>query len=390
MAGPRTKPVALKDIAERANISIAAVSMALSGHPRISDSTRDRVISISKKMGYKKPRPTSKYRHSPHAPRATRSLPKRFGFYYLGMRLDDESIVSNLHDLVEEAARLDVRMEVQATIDTHDAQIITEKVLSFSRECDGLLISGLIPSELTQELINRNIPCVVVGRTMASLNSCVRHGRFTPQEGGVNLQGFASTKGADVQQRGYAARPKLPLVSPNEFEIAQAAIQYLTAKGFIRIGFMCEHIIKGLLGDRLRSAYRSALADLDVPWNAAYEYIAGEPFAGGLSAAKHFTQLKTPPDAYFVMDARVSASFIQAMKDLGSPIPEDAIVIYGQHDGVGRKYNVTHYPMVSDSHIRHRLTVELLYDLCTGRDMSATEILLPIVTHNMSDPDSII
>ena len=44
--------VRMKDVAERAGVSAATVSLALSGSPRISESTRSRVERAAREMGY--------------------------------------------------------------------------------------------------------------------------------------------------------------------------------------------------------------------------------------------------------------------------------------------------------------------------------------------------
>jgi DNA-binding LacI/PurR family transcriptional regulator len=48
------KPVTLKDIAERTGVSVATVSMALSGKGKISAKVCDRIVSIAEELDYKK------------------------------------------------------------------------------------------------------------------------------------------------------------------------------------------------------------------------------------------------------------------------------------------------------------------------------------------------
>src|SRR5688572_7792115 len=52
MLGTRGR-IRLTDIAEAANTSIATVSMALGGNPRISDATRKRVQQVCRELGYR-------------------------------------------------------------------------------------------------------------------------------------------------------------------------------------------------------------------------------------------------------------------------------------------------------------------------------------------------
>src|SRR5688572_15831921 len=46
------RKVRLKDLAAKANVSVATVSMALSDHPSISDATKKRIHQIGRRLGY--------------------------------------------------------------------------------------------------------------------------------------------------------------------------------------------------------------------------------------------------------------------------------------------------------------------------------------------------
>ena len=45
-------PITIYDIAQEADVSIATVSRAFNGHPRVSDSTRERVFEVARELGY--------------------------------------------------------------------------------------------------------------------------------------------------------------------------------------------------------------------------------------------------------------------------------------------------------------------------------------------------
>ena len=45
-------PVTIYDIAQEADVSIATVSRAFNGHPRVSESTRERVFAVARELGY--------------------------------------------------------------------------------------------------------------------------------------------------------------------------------------------------------------------------------------------------------------------------------------------------------------------------------------------------
>ena len=47
-----TGPVTIKDLAARLNVSPSTVSRALRGHPDISHSTRDKILSLANSLDY--------------------------------------------------------------------------------------------------------------------------------------------------------------------------------------------------------------------------------------------------------------------------------------------------------------------------------------------------
>ncbi|MCC5845002.1 MAG: LacI family DNA-binding transcriptional regulator [Verrucomicrobia bacterium] len=51
---PESRNITLKDIAERAGVSVMAVSMALRGRSGVSDKTRETLIALAEEMGYRK------------------------------------------------------------------------------------------------------------------------------------------------------------------------------------------------------------------------------------------------------------------------------------------------------------------------------------------------
>ena len=49
----------IRDIADRAGVSVAAVSLALNGKPGVGDSTRKRVLKIAEDLEYRRPAPST-------------------------------------------------------------------------------------------------------------------------------------------------------------------------------------------------------------------------------------------------------------------------------------------------------------------------------------------
>src|SRR5689334_9949998 len=105
MTAKTSKRVSLKDIADRAEISIAAVSMALSDHPRIALDTKRRVRQLSIEMGYGKGR--------------NRGIWSQFktedvGYMLVGERLEGDADSYTLHALMDSASGANVRLVASA------------------------------------------------------------------------------------------------------------------------------------------------------------------------------------------------------------------------------------------------------------------------------------
>src|SRR5262245_58050726 len=96
----RSARVTLKDIADKANVSIAAVSLALADRPGIGAETKSKVLRLSREMGYVP-------RRDPLLDRAndrTRLMKQRLGFLLLGGKLEHENYLGMLHALMVNSA----------------------------------------------------------------------------------------------------------------------------------------------------------------------------------------------------------------------------------------------------------------------------------------------
>jgi DNA-binding LacI/PurR family transcriptional regulator len=160
------RPATLKDIAEKAGVSIMAVSTVLNSSKStvgVSVSTRERILEIAQELEYR-----------PNA--FARSLRmKRIGTIGLVhdeglLRTDDPFIRELFNGINDVLASNDLDLLIYCGIDVHDRSTILSRLLG--NKIDGLLI---LPTEGGATWINKladtHVPIVVVSETVQGLPS---------------------------------------------------------------------------------------------------------------------------------------------------------------------------------------------------------------------------
>lgn len=301
----------LKDIAKESNRSVATISMALADHPKISKKTKQNILRISQKLGYKPPRERMRSLSS-----VARSCSlKRIGFFLMGDPHHHDVYPTILHALAANASSLGIRFEM-ASHDPAQADTAVEKMLAFAKGVDGMIVTGYIREDMIGVLVGRAIPHVVIGH----------YSHDTAER--------VSAK-ANVVDYDYLAMGKL-------------AVEYLARQGHTRIGFVCETLPEGLYYYRWLEGYRLGLANLNLPQEDSLIHVAGKSLVGGGPAAEAFAAQKNPPTAFLVPEVRTASSFIHTMKMLGFSVNEKNIVVASTTELI-EKYNLKDYPLISFS-----------------------------------------
>ncbi|NLE30121.1 MAG: LacI family transcriptional regulator [Phycisphaerae bacterium] len=340
------KKVTLKDIADSANMSLSTVSMALAGHSNVSLETRRKVNLLSQELGYKRGKKNTEQTSGASA----RSSSRHFGYMLIGNRLWDEARSILVHSLAEKSTPLGARLEISAVEDASDLGIVADRLLTFARELDGLILSGLINHTLLTQITELGIPCVVIGNSVIS-------------------------EGHDVSSR-------CRFVSADHVQMGKIATSGLIASGHRRIGFVSEMMPKHLVHSRWLEGYHLAHWNAGLTVDPTLIHIAGKIFAGGEPAAHDFLAMKDPPTAYIVPDVRIAASFLIAMKNHGIEVDRSSIIIGGQLE-IAKLYHLDNYPLITVNDL-YLAEVSLLHliSLCEQSTSCSEEILIPFSIHN--------
>jgi LacI family transcriptional regulator len=341
------KKITLRDIANLSNVSVTAVSMALSNSSEVSEETKRKIQLISRKMGYIPKRSLRVQEANLTRPK----MPSRIGFLYIGMNLNDEVLASTLHNLVILSSELGVRVEVNAIETTSDSQSVMEKTLAYIKNLDALLISGLIDKSLLNKIEKDGIPYVIIGRTLLKNNE--------------------SYSGTGLR------------IGPDDLGMGKLATSHLFACGHRRIAFICEIIYKGLSNAHWLEGYRYAHFDADIPLDTSLIHVTGKELVDGEPAAQAMLALKKLPDAYVIPDVRTAASFVNAMQKRGISISRESIIIGGKIN-VAQRYHLEAYPLlcVDDMHLV-RASLDYLFQTFEKPKPYLSEIVVPITTHNL-------
>lgn len=146
--------VRLQDIAERANLSISAVSLALRDHPSISEESKRRIQQIRRELGY---RPTSLSQNGGQAARGTLNL----GYCLIGESLQDEAYTPIAHGIIKACREWQAHLAIeQLPGDSLPASPIT---MPTGEQPDGYLLVGFLTDAIVDYFASGDKPLVLIG-----------------------------------------------------------------------------------------------------------------------------------------------------------------------------------------------------------------------------------
>ncbi|GAU70897.1 LacI family transcriptional regulator [Streptomyces sp. NBRC 110611] len=269
----------IKDVAERAGVSVATVSRVLNGRSPVAE-TRERVLAAVRELGY---RPNN-------VARALRTA--RTGA--LGLIISDltNPFFTELADAVEDAARgLGYSLVIGNAGERPEQQDGYIRTL-LDRRIDGLLVSSAgTGSPMLSEVVASGTPLVLLDRTVPGVDApCVRtDGRAALTELAARLAALGRRRPAVIVA---------PAGTPT--------------------------------GDERLDLFRTALAahGLTLPDERVGASLDLQP-AGGRRAMSDFLDLPEPPDAVLATDNLMALGALDELRARGLRVPDDmALVVY--------------------------------------------------------------
>ena len=271
-AGGGVKAATIRDVAERASVSVASVSRVLNGAGPVTDATRNRVLEAAEALQY-----------VPHSGARSLSTSKT---QTIGVILPDlyGEFFSELIRGMDLAARsLGFHLIVSSSHD--DAEEASAAIRSMRGRVDGLIV-------LSPHLDAANLAAGLAGRTPILL-----------MNGGAG-----------------AGRPSI--IVDNHGGAVQA-VEHLVATGRRRIAHISGPT-GNLEAETRLAGYLEAMARAGLPTTViegAFTQTSGHE--AGLELARR----PTPPDAVFAGNDIMAVGAMLALQDAGLAVPEDVAII---------------------------------------------------------------
>ncbi len=320
-------PVTLKDIALRANVTTATVSMVINNKPNISESTREKVLRIAKELNY-----------YPNAIARGLATKKTHAIGVVVPDLASTYVVCILQGIKMTNRDNEYTVQLFDTIGQKENEFELFKRLARERRVDGvILVDSVLSEEKQKELAAETIPCVVVS-SKSDIVDCV----FVNNEQG-----------------------------------ALGATEYLLKKGHKKIICVVCRQSNFAIDERILG-YRKALEKYEIPYDEKLIFeVDDDTIDDGKIVWKKIEESGIVPDAIFVPAGDIAAvGVVKMVKRAGYNVPND-IAVVGYDDlpvaeAIDPSLTTVRQPKLEMGDN----AVSLLIDKMEGRDKTLTRIEL--------------
>lgn len=323
----------IKDVAKRANVSIATVSLVIHNHERISPETRLRVNKAIKDLNY-------------HPSRSARGLASKktgnIGFIVTEDHfLRSEPFYTRIFLGTEFEARQNEYYILLTTIpaDFKKGDKLPRCVLE--RNVDGVIIAGKVPQDIITELEGYEVPLAFVDY--------------------------------------YPPAENFPVVLIDNFSGGLQATQHLINLGHKNIAFIGGDIHHPSIRDRFQG-YKVALENAEIEFDSN-KCVVDEDYPArenGYNAAKRLAEKSKDITAVFTCNDAMAIGVMQYFKETGYKIPDDISLI--GFDDVEADLALDP-PLCTISVPKIEMGVEvmrLMNDILKDKNRSPKKVLVPV------------
>ncbi len=271
-------PITLKDIAERAHVTAATVSMVINNKPNISEDTREKVLAIARELNY--------YPNAIARGLATR---KADAIGVIVPNLASSYVVRILQGIKSTNRDIDYTVQLFDTIGQKETESQLFQRLARERRIDGAILIGAEGSEEELRVFkDEKVPCVVVSRKCEILDS----------------------------------------VYVNNALGAKNATDYLIEKKHRNIACVVCYK-KSLPMNKRLEGYKTSLRSHNLSFkNDLIFHVADDNMAEGIKIFSKITESSIKPTAVFVPAGdMVAIGIIKMAKRKGMIIPDDLAVV---------------------------------------------------------------
>ncbi|WP_425987256.1 LacI family DNA-binding transcriptional regulator [Ensifer sp. R-19] len=319
----------IKDIAERAGVSVATVSRALSGSSLVTDETRKRIHELARELNY---RPNVSARNL----RTRRSMS-----VLLVVRDVGNPFYLEILKGVEATARAAGYAVLMGNTENDPDREVEYFNMLRDGHADGMiLMTGKLPEPQPGESAAVSHLPIVVALEM------------------IETAGF-------------------PHVQVDNSAAARSAVDHLIALGHRRIAHIAGPLPEVMAMHR-RDGYRAAMAAAGLPIPEGYEVRGDYLLESGEACVAELFALPEPPSAIFVANDEMAYGAIHALRRLGLDVPGDVSVVGFDDLYLSKAF---YPPLTTVSQPRTdigRTAMSLLLDILSGDDVAAAPaVVLP-------------
>lgn len=269
----------IKDVAKKANVSIATVSRILNNQKGYSEKTKRKVLEAIEELDY-------------HPNAIARGLINKktstIGVLFPAL---SSMLVTELLAGIEKAAHLHGSSVIVCHTESNGSKTMKYLQLLNEKRVDGIIFTSEVLKEEYYEFIQKmNIPLVLLS----------------------------------TESRAYS----VPYVKVDDRHAAYSATQYLIKNGHTRIGMISGNRNDLIAGKTRIEGFKNALMDLGLPiQDSQIVYSEGFTFADGMEGLKKLRNQAPGVTAVFTASDEIAFGAISAAFQMGVKIPEDLSII---------------------------------------------------------------
>jgi DNA-binding LacI/PurR family transcriptional regulator len=316
----------IRDVAEKAAVHPSTVSRVFSGHPRISEATRGRVLAVAEELGFH-PNAIARSLSIQQTNTIGIVIPHVFeGFF------NDSFFPQIMRGMLEASYQNDFRLIVGGSEGYQD-EFEQIKQITGSSQADGIVVmSSRVDVDTVGCLKEMNMPFILIGHPPSK----------------------------EYQDIAW--------VDANNHQATHQAIDYLISMGHRRIAYVGGDP-ENLTTQEREKAYTESLTAAGITPNPKWVDYAYFDEPGGYEAVHRMRKLgDRAPTAYYAANDLMAVGVMRALEELHIRVPEDVSVM-GTNNAPYAAYT---NPALSTIHVPYaemaRKAVELLIDRINRRN----------------------
>lgn len=271
--------ITIREVAKKANVSIATVSRVLNGKDRVASETRDKVLAACKELGY-----------SPNPQAQRLKLQRTQSIMAVLPFLTLPSIVERLRGVQAALAKSGFDL-IPFSVESPEEREKYLLSLSNRSRADGVLVMSMPITEVqARRFLDIDMPVVLVD----------------------------------------ACHPEMKRIIVDDYSGGKIATRHLLELGHRRIGFLSDPLENPLHFSSTASRYKGycrALKEAGVEIEAQYQIQGPHGRTEAREMALKMMSLPNPPTAIFAASDTQAIGVLDAAKQMGVSVPDDLSVI---------------------------------------------------------------